>query len=106
MGGLAFNSSARRSERVALDAVVMLRRSGHLNFRVRVFDASLHGCRVEFVDRPELDEQLWVKFDDLQPIAAEVCWVEGFSAGLNFRQPIHPAVFDRLIANLGAPPPA
>jgi hypothetical protein len=106
MGGLAFNSSARRSERVALDAVVMLRRSGQLNFRVRVFDASLHGCRVEFVDRPELDEQLWVKFDDLQPIAAEVCWVEGFSAGLNFRQPIHPAVFDRLIANLGAPPPA
>jgi hypothetical protein len=106
MGGLAFNSSARRSERVALDAVVMLRRSGHLNFRVRVFDASLHGCRVEFVDRPELEEQLWVKFDDLQPIAAEVCWVEGFSAGLNFRQPIHPAVFDRLIANLGAPPPA
>jgi hypothetical protein len=103
MGGLSFNSSARRSERVALDAVVMLRRSGQLNFRVRVFDASLHGCRVEFVDRPELDEQLWVKFDELQPIAAEVCWVEGFSAGLNFRQPIHPAVFDSLVAKLSGP---
>jgi hypothetical protein len=104
MGGPSFNSSARRSERVALHALVMLRRSGQLNFRVRVYDASLHGCRVEFVDRPELDEQLWVKFDELQPIAAEVCWVEGFSAGLNFRQPIHPAVFDRLITKLSAPP--
>ena len=104
MGGLAFNSSERRSERVALDAVVMLRRSGQLNFRVRVFDASQHGCRVEFVDRPELDEQLWVKFDELQPIAAEVCWVEGFSAGLNFRQPIHPAVFDRLVTRLSPRP--
>ena len=104
MGGLSFNSSARRSERVALDAVVMLRRSGQLNFRVRVYDASQHGCRVEFVDRPDLDEQLWVKFDELQPIAAEVCWVEGFSVGLNFRQPIHPAVFDRLITRLSDPP--
>jgi hypothetical protein len=104
MGGLAFNSSARRSERVALDAVVMLRRSGQLNFRVRVYDASLHGCRVEFVDRPDLDEQLWVKFDELQPIPAEVCWVEGFSAGLNFRQPIHPAVFERLVSRLSGPP--
>src|SRR3569833_3633058 len=101
--GLSFNSSARRSERVTLDAVVMLRRAGQLNCRVRVFDASLHGCRVEFGDRPELDEQLWVKFDELQPIAAEVCWVEGFSAGLNFRQPIHPAVFDSLVAKLSRP---
>jgi hypothetical protein len=104
MVGLSFNSSARRSERVPLHAVVMLRRSGQLNFRVRVYDASQHGCRVEFVDRPELDEQLWVKFDELQPIAAEVCWVEGFSAGLGFCQPIHPAVFDRLVARLRPPP--
>lgn len=104
MSGPPFNSNARRSERRVLDAVVMLRRSGQLNFRVRVFDASLHGCRVEFVDRPELDEQLWVKFDELQPIPAEVCWLEGFSAGLNFRQPIHPAVFDRLVMRLSPPP--
>jgi len=100
MGGLSFSSSARRSERVSLDAVVMLRRSGQLNFRVRVFDASLHGCRVEFVDRPQLDEQLWVKFDELQPIPAEVCWVEGFVAGLRFQQAIHPSVFDILLERL------
>jgi hypothetical protein len=102
MRGLSFNSNARRSERVALDAVVLLRRSGQLNFHVRVFDASLHGCRVEFVDRPDLDEHLWVKFAELQPIPAEVCWVEGFSAGLNFSQPIHPAVFDRLVMRLSS----
>ena len=90
----------RRSERVALDADVSLRRSGQLNYRVRVYDASLHGCRVEFVERPTVDEQLWVKFDGLQPLEAEVCWVEGFIAGVNFLQPIHPAVFDRLVATL------
>jgi hypothetical protein len=90
----------RRSERVALNALVALRRPGQLNYRVRVFDASLHGCRVEFVERPQIDEQLWVKFDGLQPLEAEVCWVEGFIAGVNFLQPIHPAVFDRLVAGI------
>lgn len=94
------HSTARRSERTVLDATVSLRRSGQLNYRVRVFDASLHGCRVEFVERPTLDEQLWVKFDGLQPLEAEVCWIDGFTAGVNFVRPIHPAVFDVLIARL------
>lgn len=90
----------RRSERIALNASVSLRRSGHLNYQVRVLNASLHGCRVEFVERPKLDEQLWLKFDGLQPLEAEVCWVEDFTAGVNFVQPIHPAVFDRLVTVL------
>jgi hypothetical protein len=100
MTALRSMMSERRSDRVSLTGVVSLRRSGQLNYRVRVFDASLHGCRVEFVERPKLDEQLWVKFDGLQPVEAEVCWVDGFAAGLNFVRPIHPAVFDALIANL------
>ena len=83
-----------------LDATVSLRRSGKLNYRVRVFDASLHGCRVEFVDRPGIREQLWVKFDGLQAIEAEVCWTKGFTTGVRFRQPIPPAVFALLVAKL------
>jgi hypothetical protein len=94
-------NSARRSERVVLDADVSLRRPGQLSYRVKVFDASLHGCRVEFVERPQLGEQLWVKFDALQALEAEVCWIDGFTAGVNFIQPIHPAVFDRLTSGLG-----
>jgi hypothetical protein len=93
-------SNGRRSERVGVNANVSLRRSGQLNYRVRIYDASLHGCRVEFVERPNLEEQLWVRFDGLQAIEAEVCWIDGFIAGINFRQPIHPAVFERLMATL------
>jgi hypothetical protein len=100
MGDPLLQPSERRSERVALNASVSLRRSGQLNYRVRIFNASLHGCRVEFVERPEVDEQLWVKFDGLQPLEAEVCWVEDFTVGVNFVQPIHPAVFNRLVAGL------
>lgn len=96
-------SSARRSERVMLDALVSLRRSGQLNYRVRVFNASLHGCLIEFIERPEVDELLWVKFEGMQAIEAEVCWIDGFIAGVNFAAPIHPAVFDQLIARLSRP---
>ena len=103
MSSPLLNQVARRSERVALDALVSLRRSGQVHYRVRVFDVSLHGCRIEFVERPNMDEQLWVRFDGLQALAAEVCWVSGFTAGVNFTQPIHPAVFDRLVAWLRRP---
>lgn len=103
MGVPLFDCSGRRSERVSLDAGVALRRPGQLAYRVKIFDASPHGCRLEFVERPRLDEQLWVKFDGLQPLEAEVCWVSGFLAGVNFVQPIHAAVFERLVAGLPRP---
>lgn len=87
----------RKAMRIALDAEVALRRSGQHNYHVRVYDASPYGCRIEFVERPGLDERVWVKFDGLQAIEGMICWVEGFLAGVEFVNPIHPAVFERLI---------
>ena len=92
--------TGRRTERVGLNAEVALRRSGQLNYRVRVFDASPHGCRLEFVERPQLEERVWVKFDQLDAIEGIVCWVDGFRAGVEFAKPMHQAVFDSLAARL------
>jgi hypothetical protein len=85
---------------VAVNAEVLLRRAGQLNYRVRVFDASPQGCKLEFVERPKLDEQVWVKFEGLELIPAFVCWTEGFKAGLEFENSIHPAVFEMLVGKL------
>lgn len=90
----------RRHERIPLSAEVTLRRQGRHNFRVRVFDASSHGCRVEFVERPTVEESLWVRFEGLEPIEARVCWLDGRCAGLQFSRPIHPAVFDLVAERL------
>lgn len=90
----------RRAPRVALDAEVMLRRAGRNNYRVRVYDMSPQGCRVEFVERPNLDELLWVKFEGLDAIEASVCWTGGPAAGLEFVRPVHPAVFEHLLRRL------
>jgi hypothetical protein len=107
--GLAFDTGARpdaktqwprRSERVGVTAEVTMRRHGGPNFRVNVFDASPDGCKIDFVDRPLLDERLSIRFEGLEALEAEVCWVEQHCAGLKFARAIHPAVFDLLIERL------
>lgn len=90
----------RRSARVHAEAEVQLRRSGQLNYSVQVFDLSREGCRLEFVERPQLDEMVWIKFEGLESIEATVCWTEGFCAGVEFSRPIHAAVFDLLLSRL------
>jgi PilZ domain len=69
---------------------------------VNVHDISPEGCRLEFVERPRLDEIVWVKFDGLDAVESSVCWVTGHDVGIQFGQPIYPAVFDFLIRRLGA----
>lgn len=93
----------RKSDRVSLAAEVSLRRAGQLNYRVRVFDASPHGCKLEFVERPKLDESVWVKFEGMEALEASVCWLEGFAAGVEFKKPIHPAVVETLVKRLTVP---
>ena len=91
----------RGHERTPLTAEVSIRRLGKANYRVAVFDMSLDGCKVEFIDRPRADEHVLIKFDGLEILEAEVCWIEGFRGGLRFEKAIHPAVFDMLVARLG-----
>ena len=90
----------RSTERVSLDAEVMLRRLGQINYRVRLFDLSPQGCKVELVERPREGEHLLIRFEGLEALDAEVCWVSEFVAGLHFDKPFHPAVFDLMVQRL------
>ena len=90
----------RSSARVELTADIALRRVGRKHYRARVFDISNQGCKVEFVERPRLDELVWVKFEGLEAIEAEVCWRDGFHGGVKFLRPIYPSVFELLLARL------
>lgn len=88
---------SRTSKRTEVAAEVALRRSGRPSFRVRVLEVSLTGCKLELVDRPDVDEQVWIKFDGLEAIEAIVRWTAGFKAGLKYANPIHPAVFELML---------
>jgi hypothetical protein len=90
----------RKSARVSIAAMVKLRRRAHHNFTVQVFDLSREGCKLEFMERPQLDETVWVKFEGLEGLEATVCWVKGNCTGVEFVRPIHSAVFDHLVNRL------
>ena len=90
----------RRSARIAIAAEVSLRRLGNISYRVRLFDASPDGCKVELVERPRTGEHVLVKLPQLEALDAEVVWVEEFTAGLRFERPLHPAVFDLMVERL------
>lgn len=90
----------RRTDRVAVRAEALLRRSGRIAFRVTLFDLTRFGCKCEFIERPSIYERVWLKFDGLQSIAATVCWIEDSELGLMFGHPLHPAVFELLLTRL------
>lgn len=76
------------------------RKPGQVGYQVRLFDVSPHGCKIEFIERPKLDDRIWLKFSGLEALSAYVCWVDAFTAGVEFDKRIHPAVFDRLLTQL------
>lgn len=90
----------RQHERTSLNADVSVRRSGRTTYVVVAKDMSPSGCMLEFVERPAVGERLFVKFDGLDALEAEVRWVEGFSGGARFFRPIYGAVFEMLVARL------
>jgi hypothetical protein len=65
-----------------------------------VFDVSPHGCKLEFVERPKVDEHVWVKFEGLDSIECLVSRLDGFVVGVEFVRPMHEAVFKSLVARL------
>lgn len=93
---------ARQTARAKLKPIdVRVRRVGQNAYHVRIFDLSPDGAKIEVVERPRVGEQMMVKFDGLEVLQSEVCWVDGFIVGLKFERPLHRAVFDLLLARMG-----
>src|SRR6476661_10910317 len=72
----------RRADRISVNAEVALRRAGRLNYQVHAYDLSPLGCKLEFVERPQLEERVWIKFEGLDAIEGLVCWMDAFRAGI------------------------
>ena len=97
---MAKEASPRTSNRASLSTEVRVRRIGQHNYSVRIFDLSPDGAKIEVIERPRVGEQLMIKFEGIETVQAEVCWIDGFIVGLRFERPFHPAVFDLLLARL------
>ena len=90
----------RRAHRIELRTYIHLRKSGYHKTEVSLLDVSAQGCRVELPERVALDETVWITLPGLQPIESRVAWVRDWVAGLEFRQPIYPSVFELLLSRM------
>lgn len=90
----------RQHDRLEVTAEISLRRAGRSPYRVRIFDLTPAGCRLEFVERPAVGDRLWIKFDFLDAIPGTVRWIDGHYGGLEFARPIVLPVFDHIISQL------
>jgi hypothetical protein len=62
---------------------------------VTVVDLSEGGCGIESSAWLEAGARVWLKLPGLQSWPARVAWADGVRAGLEFDQPLHPAVVGR-----------
>ena len=87
-------SHGRKAERIPLQVDIDFRRTGEHRWKVNIVDLSLQGCRVELPVRVKVDDTIWVTFPGLEAIQGKVCWVDEWIAGIEFKNPLHSAVFD------------
>jgi hypothetical protein len=87
----------RRHRRLPLDREILVRKAGGFSFELAALSVSSGGCGVELVEMVEVGERVVARLPGLEPLGAEVIWVDGYRAGLRFDRPLHPTVFDQLI---------
>ena len=90
----------RRCSRMPVSSEALVRRVGGFNFQVALNNISPGGCRVEMLEPSEVGDALIARFPQLEPLGSRVCWADGTITGMQFLNPIHPAVFDMLLTRL------
>ncbi len=88
----------RGAMRVGTDLSADVRRGGTARIPGTVTDMSITGFRVSSHEKLPLGGTVWVRIDPLAPLMAQVIWSQQYVAGCTFASPLHPAVFDHLVA--------
>jgi hypothetical protein len=90
---------SRRSERMGINAKVQYRRST-VRMAGVTLDLSRHGVRLAAIERLRIGEALWITLPGRPPRRATVRWVDRFDVGCEFDDPLHPAMFDRIMSGV------
>lgn len=88
---------ARRGERSELRAPAQCRR-GTMRETVVVLDLSPSGARLRTIAPLRTGHSIWLKLPGLEAQETRVVWTRGCESGCEFVHPLHPAVFDALVA--------
>lgn len=97
---MAEHMERRRAPRLPLEADVDFRRHKQTHYLIGMHDLSASGCRIAAPERLCWGERVWVQLPSLQSLSASVKWTGAWQSGVEFEQPMHPAVFDMIAARL------
>lgn len=89
----------RKIVRQELHVRATLRQRSRQRFPISVTDISARGCGVETRETLVRDTPVWLRLPGLESWFATVAWAEAGRAGLDFDRPLHPAVFEKLVAD-------
>ena len=93
-------SSARKSERVALELDAALRQRGGTGISVHIHDLSVDGFRASTHLDLEPGDDVWLRLPGLEPYQAKVAWAKGQYIGCAFERPLHPAVLEMIVGRI------
>lgn len=88
----------RQSLRKAVRMRAHLRDRGQTRFEIDVSDLSLSGFRAETSFTLWPGTVVWLTLPGLAGLEAVVAWRDKFQYGCAFAKPLHPAVFEHIIA--------
>jgi hypothetical protein len=88
----------RKLDRQAAVAQGKVRLSANVWLAVTITDITVQGCKIEATNWPTSPGQaIWLKLESLCSLEAEVRWVLPDHVGIEFKEPLHPAVVDHLL---------
>ena len=88
----------RRALRKSVKMRAHLPDRGQTRFEIDVVDLSSSGFRAETSFTLWPGTIVWLTLPGLAPLEAVVAWRDKFKYGCAFAKPLHPAVFDHIIA--------
>ena len=91
----------RAAQRIEVSFGAALRQRGASGVSVQVADLSTHGFRVAtHLDLPQ-GTDVWLRLPGIEPCHARAVWCRGHYVGCEFVRPLHPAVLDMIVRNVG-----
>jgi hypothetical protein len=88
----------RRALRKSVKMRAFLRDRGQTRFEIDVVDLSQSGFRAETSFTLWPGTIVWLTLPGLAPLESVVAWRDKFKYGCAFAKPLHPAVFDHIVA--------
>ncbi len=77
--------------------IVATYRRGVLRAKVTLSDLTCRSARLESMESLKPGMLVWITLPGIEARPAVVDWTSGFTAGLRFDAPLHPAVLDAIL---------